>query len=82
MKGLGKPLELLLYHFPLELTITDFLVAGIIIILFYFFYKGKVNWCDVIYEILLKIFYLERKKKLGKLFIFSIKILNFSKIIH
>ena len=81
MKGLGKPLELLLYHFPLVLTITDFLVAGIIII-FFFFYKGTVNWCDVIYEILLKIFYLERKKKLGKLFIFSIKILNFSKIIH
>ena len=61
MKGLGKPLELLLYHFPLVLTITDFLVAGIIIIIF-FFYKGTVNWCDVIYEILLKIFYLERKK--------------------
>ena len=67
MKGLGKPLELLLYHFPLVLTITDFLVAGIIIILFCFFYKGKVNWCDVIYEILLKIFYLERKKN-GKTF--------------
>ena len=42
MKGLGKPLELLLYHFPLVLTITDFLVAGIIIIFFIFFIKEKL----------------------------------------
>ena len=39
MKGLGKPLELLLYHFPLVLTITDFLVAGIF---FFFFFKEKL----------------------------------------
>ena len=43
MKGLGKPLELLLYHFPLVLTVTDFLVAGIIIIIiFFFFIKEKL----------------------------------------